>query len=155
MTRKPRSHVRILIYRMWAITVIETFKIFMSYVVSGKKEKRRHQMSSFWTPPYWQTSRCFSFIWHIMSIIKSWYKFCSFCCCCCCCCCCFCSFFALNFNEKQYYLWLSVWGLSTLGMRSFRSVHSIIFILGYCYSWHYNKVWRINLTWTKPKTLNR
>ena len=29
---------------------------------------------------------------------------------------------------------------------------SIIFILGYCYSWHYNKVWKVNLTWDKLKT---
>ena len=31
-------------------------------------------------------------------------------------------------------------------------VNSIIFIRGYCCSWHYNKVWGINLTWNKPKT---
>ena len=31
-------------------------------------------------------------------------------------------------------------------------VYSRIFIPGYCYSWHYNKVWGINLTWDKPKT---
>ena len=31
-------------------------------------------------------------------------------------------------------------------------VNSIIFIPGYCYSWHYNKVWGINLTFPKlPK----
>ena len=30
--------------------------------------------------------------------------------------------------------------------------NSIIFIPGYCYSWHYKKVWGINLTWDKPKT---
>ena len=29
---------------------------------------------------------------------------------------------------------------------------STIFIPCYCYSWHYNKVWRVNLTWNKPKT---
>ena len=30
--------------------------------------------------------------------------------------------------------------------------NSIISIPGYCYSWHYNKVWRVNLTWDKPET---
>ena len=28
----------------------------------------------------------------------------------------------------------------------------MIFIPRYCYSWHYNKVWWVNLTWDKPKT---
>ena len=32
------------------------------------------------------------------------------------------------------------------------NVNSIIFIPGYCYSWHYNKVWGINLIF--PKLLN-
>ena len=32
------------------------------------------------------------------------------------------------------------------------SLASIIFIPGYCYSWHHSKVWGINLTLNKPKT---
>ena len=34
------------------------------------------------------------------------------------------------------------------------STHSfqLNIIPGYCYSWHYNNVWGINLTWNKPKT---
>ena len=44
MSRKPRSPVRILIYRTWAITVIETFKNF--YVICSEWQERKTETSN-------------------------------------------------------------------------------------------------------------
>ena len=44
MSRKPRSPVRILIYRTWAITVIGTFKNF--YVICSEWQERKTETSN-------------------------------------------------------------------------------------------------------------